>query len=329
MAYLQVALTNMLQLRLNEPGRRFTALGALSTWVNPRDGALYVNHKSASEFSKQATELSFSGRSGHKHAIALARESDHVILAVIEVNEAGIVSMRHANSPTTRSGMANGGFEHLAIIVGCPSEQFTMNIYDVKHTDTDIVRYRPVDGKFYIPSQYLHPEQRITMASRTSAIQAIQQAGRIDSGAYNRMTQASSSAFIPTTVAASPISPSMLSVQSRLHFSTQTDTGAEQTSVVNVLNANAHEMSAGNTSKVETSPIETTSPNVLFQIMTDQGGKRNVTVAERTLMTGRRPKSESPDEDSENQAESKEQTTEEEMDDQSTDDKTSGDDYVA
>lgn len=323
MAFLQVALSNMLQLRLNEPGRRFTALGALSTWTSPRDGAIYANHKSASEFSNRATELSFSGRLGHKHSIALARESDHIILAVIDVNETGIISMRHANTPTTRSGMANGGFEHLAIIVGCPSEQFTMNIYDTKHMDTDIVRYRPVDGKFYIPSQYLHPEQRITMANRTSAIQAIHHAGRVDPGALNRMTQTGTGTFIPTTAMASAISPSAFSVQSRLHISTQTDAGTELTSFANVQDVSAHGISADNSSTVETNANETIPSCALFQIMTDQGGKRNVTVAERTLMTGRRPKTESTEEEPVNQVESKE------SDDQSSDDKNSADDGTA
>lgn len=173
MAYMQAALTPLFRLRINEPGRHFTVLSSMATWHKPEDNAMYVNHKSATKFDHQATELEFYGRLNHKHAVALVRESDRQMLALVEVSEHGVVAMRHASAPITRSAMINPRNEHIAIMVAFPNELFTMCIFDNRHSDTDLIRYRPLNGRFYIPSQYLEPDTRVTMATRNNAIMQI------------------------------------------------------------------------------------------------------------------------------------------------------------
>lgn len=173
MAYQQVALASLFRLRMNEQQRKFSVLCGMSTWHQPKDGVVYANHKSATVFTHQATEFEFFGRIGHKHSVALVRESDRQMLALIEVNENGIVAMQHAASAITRSAMINARFEHTAILVGFPQEPFTMCIFDQRHADTDLIRYRPINGRFYIPAQYLVPDTRVTMSTRNNAITQI------------------------------------------------------------------------------------------------------------------------------------------------------------
>lgn len=60
-------------------------------------------------------------------------------------------------------------YEHIAIMVDFPNEKFTMCIIDMRNEDTDLIRYRPVEAKFYIPTQYLVPRTRANMAQRQNA----------------------------------------------------------------------------------------------------------------------------------------------------------------
>lgn len=161
MAYLQALFAPLFRLRINEKERHFTVRSALSTWGRPNEGAIYGNHKSVTVFQRQATELEFHGRIGHKHAVALVRESDKNILAVIDVNEAGVASMRHTNTATIRMSANVEAFEHVSLLIGFPNEQFTMCIFDERQADTDLIRYRPADATFYIPAQYLAPQTRV------------------------------------------------------------------------------------------------------------------------------------------------------------------------
>lgn len=170
MAYLQAAFTPLFSLRINEKNRHFTVRSALATWNSPNNGAIFGNHKSTTVFQRQATELEFHGRLGHKHAIALVRETDRTVMAIIEVDETGVASMRHANIPTARMVASPETFEHVALLVGFPNELFTMCVFDERHADTDLIRYQPTDAKFYIPQQYLSPQDRVSMANRSNAM---------------------------------------------------------------------------------------------------------------------------------------------------------------
>lgn len=215
MAYLQAELKPLFKLRINEPGRHFTALSALSMWQQPGE-SLYVNHKSATRFTNQATEFEFFGRLQHNHAVAFVRQTDHQILAIIEVADNGVVSMRHASSQITRAAMANPRHEHIAIMIGFPHELFTMCIFDQRHSDTDLIRYRPLDGRFYIPSQYLKPETRVNLATRNNAIMqtARDAAGEQIAAGQSVVEQASTSESSKTEGKQAGKSPSNASVKS-------------------------------------------------------------------------------------------------------------------
>lgn len=167
MAYLRAAFSRLYRLRINESDRSFTVQSALSTWGQPQEGTVYGNHKSATIFRNKATEMAFYGRTAHKHSVVLVRESDRNVLATIEVDEAGVASMQHANTDTSRMIENVGAFEHVALLVGFPNEQFTICIFDERHADTDLIRYRTADAKFYILAQYLAPQTRITMSARS------------------------------------------------------------------------------------------------------------------------------------------------------------------
>lgn len=135
---------------------------------------MYGNHKSATTFREKAREFEFYGRLGHRHAIGLVREADERrLLAMIEVNESGVVSMRHSNTTITRNAMASPTYEHIALLIGFPNEPLSINIYDERHQDTDIIRYRPVDSRFYIPAQYLDANLRVAMATRNNFLHQV------------------------------------------------------------------------------------------------------------------------------------------------------------
>lgn len=177
MAYLQAAFSPLFRLKINERQRQFTVRSALATWSVPDEGAIFGNHKSVTVFRQHATELEFYGRLGHKHAIALVRESDRNVMGVIDVDDAGLVSMRHTRTPTVRMNAAVQEFENIALMVGFPHEKFTMCIVDVRNEDTDLIRYRPAEAKFYIPAQYLVPRTRVNMSQRQNTASSNQASG--------------------------------------------------------------------------------------------------------------------------------------------------------
>lgn len=228
MAYVQAAFKPVFRLRINESNRHFTILPAMSPWTQPQDGELFGNHKSATIFRNNATEFEFHARRGHKHSIGLVRETDKVMLGLIDVDETGLVSMKHSNTQTTRAAMSISAHEHIAILIGFPDDTFTMCIFDDKLNDTDLIRYRPLDRRFYIPAQYLAANRRMSMATRTNAII---QSARGDTSV--KTDQAGSSGVVvhkPEPVAAPPVT-SKLAIKFDINSTTESNASAPKVEV--------------------------------------------------------------------------------------------------
>lgn len=144
---LQLKMTGVARLRMNEPGHRFSVYEN-DTWHATTEET-YGNRLSVLKFNQCGTEMFLQVHKTFHTVLLFCYTGQNRIIAALHVDDQGLSKWTTEDWPL-RAAWPAPWEQHASSVIGIPSTEFTMLYRDIPNSDTDLIRIKPTRIVFTI-----------------------------------------------------------------------------------------------------------------------------------------------------------------------------------